>query len=529
MKQSILFFIIMLLLNGIDSNAQVNRIWDYTFDPISNYEASGNSITVLPSGKAVGVGVFRNSSVQSTKNALICTDENGNLFYVDTMVLGAGFKMVLYDGFSNLYAAATLNSDTLSISKLVVAKFDTGFSSVQYFVPDSGTTSPGYNVLYLTMLSNGNIAIASRWDAFPYRCLSLYCLDPAGNVLWERVDSSFQFGYNVRIIADSSGGLYAAGSGRDTSNSDDFIFITHLKTDGASDWTYRYYSPAQIVADMRDIELDITGHLYIAGNVMDTAGQVGILMKLDTLGNVLWNNPVSALAFTKICTDYDGNIYGAAVPLNGIDVYTIEKFDSAGTSLSSSAFQLSGYFASELGDLQMLNGSVFVATGGLFVWSVPVSDQFLVAMDTSLNVIGYDIFDSLNGLGEKAHSIAFGINGDVYVCGRVNYEDQFETSNIGIAKYEVINIINKVSEVNKNNFEVYPNPSQGEITFRWDHTLGEQALIKVFDNKGVEVFHAQIKVLIGQKSYRLNLETGLYHATIETDQGRMVKKICILN
>ncbi len=527
-KQFFLVSLVLSLMIRQSLNAQVSRLWEYSFNPITNYEASGSSIVVLPSGNAVSVGSFRNSSNFNTKNILIHTDVNGTLLYVDTSVLGPGYKKVVYDGHADLYALATFYNDTLPISKILVAKYNSSFTDIKILIPDSGISSPGYDVLDMSLSANGNIVIASRWDAFPLVCLSLLCMDTAGTVLWERVDSVFQFSYDVKLLPDAGGGMYVAGSGKDTSNSEDFIFVSHYTSSGHRDWSYKYYSPAQFFADMTDMIIDITGSIYVSGNVMDSVGQVGVLFKFDLLGNLLWNRPILPLAYSRIISDNSGNVYGVSVPLNGIDVFTIEKLDSAGTIIDSSSFQLSGYFASELGDICMLDSGNFVVTGGLFVLSFPKSDQFLAAMDTSLNLLGYDIFDSLNLLGETGKAIGVGEDGNVYVCGRLNFENQFETSNIGLIKYNVTGLVNNISENLSGSFDVFPNPSTGEITFKWADSPSRHSLIRIFDNAGTEVFRDFVTGQYDRTTYQLQLKSGFYHAVVESGNGRVVKKVCII-
>ncbi|MBK6989434.1 MAG: hypothetical protein IPH33_15080 [Bacteroidetes bacterium] len=424
------------------ASSQINRSWDYSFNPPNNYEASGNCITVLPSGKTITGGIYK-SSTGTNRNTLLLIDKSGNFLDVDTSNPGFGYRKVIYDGNGNIFAAATLNNDSLPINKIVVARFDTTFSNRQFFVPDSITTFPGYDVLDMTLLSNSTIVVASHWDAFPIVSLSLLCMDFAGNVLWERIDSSFEFSYDVKLLPDSSGGLFVAGSGRDTSTSTNFIFAFHYSSSGVRDWSVTHYSP-QPFADMNDIVMDINKNIYISGIIMDSVGQEGILMKLDTIGNVLWNKSILPLPYSRLTTDNHGNIYGAVVPQNGLDVLTIEKLDSSGTFINSTSFQSATYFTSDLGDFRMLENGIIAATGGLYVLSFPKTDLYIATFDTSLSLLGYDIYNSQNLLGEKGNAISEVSNSNVYVCGRFNFENQFETSNIGVAKYDLSGIINGV-------------------------------------------------------------------------------------
>ena len=508
------------------SYSQITRDWEYSYNPINNYEASGQSITVLPSGKTITAGLYK-SSTGNNKNAMLFLDESGAFLDVDTSNPGFGYRKVIYDGKGNVFAAATLSNDSLPINKTVVARFDTTFSNRQFFIPDSTTTFPGYDVLDMSILSNSTIVVASHWDAFPLVNLSLICMDSTGIVLWERVDSIFEFGYDVKLLADSSGGVYVAGSGRDTSTSINFIFISHYSSTGVRDWFVKQYS-SQSFADMNDIIMDVNKNLYVSGTVMDSTGQVGILMKLDTLGNVLWDKPIQPLSYLRLTSDDNGNIYGAVVPQNGIDVLTIEKLDSSGTFIISNSYQNSFYFTSDLGDFRMLKNGIIAATGGLYVLSFPKTDLFFVALDTSLNILGNDIYNSINLLGEKGHAMCESTDGNVYVCGRFNFENQFETSNIGVAKYDLSGLINGITNITSVDLEIFPNPSIGNFTMRWRATPMGKINIQIFNSLGMNVFNDAPSETLGQIEYHLNLIPGIYHAVVETDHKRIVTKISIV-
>ena len=82
-----------------------------------------------------------------------------------------------------------------------------------------------------------------------------------------------------------------------------FIFISHYSSTGVRDWFVKQYS-SQSFADMNDIIMDVNKNLYVSGTVMDSTGQVGILMKLDTLGNVLWDKPIQPLSYLRLTSEW---------------------------------------------------------------------------------------------------------------------------------------------------------------------------------------------------------------------------------
>lgn len=195
------------MLFSSNAKSQLLRTWTYSYNPVGNYESSGNSIVSLPSGNAVTAGVYT-ATTGSRKNTLLLTDASGMLLQEDTSVIGFGYRKIIYDGNAHIYSAATLTNDSLPVSKIVVAKFDTAFGVRRFFVPDSSTTFPIYDVQDFALLVNERIVVASHWDAFPFVCLSLTCMDSSGSVLWERIDSSFQFETsNIGILKYDLSGL----------------------------------------------------------------------------------------------------------------------------------------------------------------------------------------------------------------------------------------------------------------------------------------------------------------------------------
>lgn len=517
--------ILSCIVNHDLAFSQIIRSWDFSYNQISNYEAVGQSIIVLPSGKSVTAGTFK-SSTENRKNALLLVDESGTFLDVDTSNPGFGYRKVIYDGNGTIYAAATLSNDSLPINKLVVARFDTTFSDRHFFVPDSATTFPGYDVLDMSILSNSTIVVASHWDAFPLVNLSLLCMDTSGTVLWERIDSSFEFGYDVKLLADSSGGLFVAGSGRDTSTAQNFVFVSHYLSQGIRDWFVQNYS-SQPYAELNDVIIDINKNLYVSAILMDSTGQVGRLMKLDSLGNVLWDNSILPLPYSGIVSDDHGNIYGVTIPQNGVDVLTIEKLDSSGTFINRNSYQNNFYFTSDLGDLRMLDNGIIAATGGLYVLSFPKSDLYFVTFDTSLTLTGYDIFNSQNLLGEYGRSISDLSNNSVYVCGRFNFENQFETCNIGIAKYDLSGLLNGISSFNSIDLMIFPNPSTGNFRIKSTTPWKSKLQIHIFKMLGEAVYKNIFPAPSDELEFRLDLKPGIYFATFESEKNRFVSKISI--
>ena len=225
----ILLSIALNLFLSENSSGQVNRLWDYDFIPTGNYESIGYSIAALPSGVNITGGIYKNINNTNSLNALIVLNSAGGLLHADTVTAGFGFVRVLYDGFSSVYAVGSLHNDTNTARNLLICKMDTVTWQTNFFVPDSSATIY-YDPLDMSFLSSGNLIVASRMDNFPLYRLALTSMNPSGSVAWQVVDSSFEINYDLKILPESSGGFFVAGSGRDTSTTYDFIFVSHFNS-----------------------------------------------------------------------------------------------------------------------------------------------------------------------------------------------------------------------------------------------------------------------------------------------------------
>ncbi len=524
---SYVFLAVVLILFSINSKAQLTRTWVYSYNHPANLEAAGNCIVHLDHGVTITGGYYKSNTNPDSRNILVFTDDAGTLIKADSSTIGFGYSKIIKGGTSSYFAVGTLLNDSSTARNILIAKIDSASLNINYFVPDSNPAI-GYDPMDMILLNNNNILIGSRRDDFPMIQLSLTCMDDAGNLVWQTLDTTFEIKYDLKLLPDEIGGFFAAGTGRDILTSEDFIFVAHFDLNGIRDWFFRQASTSTSFADFLDIVKDHSGHLWTSGVLMDSTGQVGTLLKLDISGNLVWKHPVAPNPYLKILSDENNFIYGATVPSNGLDVFTIEKLDSAGTFLYSTNFQLTGYFNSVLYDLQMLDGGNLAFTGDLYVLSFPKPDLYLAIYDTALNLVDYDIYNASNFLGESGRAVVKGAGNDLYLCGRLNYENQFETCNLGVLKYDLQIIDNIDKNKISTNFEFFPNPSTGAIFIKCENLPRGKNIFTVFDAFGKEVFTDYSTNLNGTSNYNLNLSEGLYYLTLNNGETRISKKLLIM-
>ena len=86
-----------------------------------------------------------------------------------------------------------------------------------------------------------------------------------------------------------------------------------------------------------------------------------------------------------------------------------------------------------------------------------------------------------------------------------------------------------ISNLNENNFEIFPNPNNGQFTIQFKKNT-EPFRISLVNSIGVLVFDKDLNFSGNQKGLNMNLkelESGLYFIEIETNAKRLFEKVII--
>lgn len=129
----------------------------------------------------------------------------------------------------------------------------------------------------------------------------------------------------------------------------------------------------------------------------------------------------------------------------------------------------------------------------------------------TINAGGPDNYASLPALGTS-------VNGDIkFDCPALSVTYLLVTS-------DIINSINDITD--ECSVNIYPNPTQGEITIESADFNFNQ--IEIFDMTGKKVFTQQTAIPIGQPlDLKLNIAKGLYFIRLSGDRKQAIKKIIV--
>jgi len=76
----------------------------------------------------------------------------------------------------------------------------------------------------------------------------------------------------------------------------------------------------------------------------------------------------------------------------------------------------------------------------------------------------------------------------------------------------------------KGNFNVYPNPSNGQVKISWDKKFSS---IKVFNPQGQIVYHKEFSLEVEKTKEKLELTSGVYFVILQNKNSSAIKKIII--
>lgn len=155
------------------------------------------------------------------------------------------------------------------------------------------------------------------------------------SVSWGKYNSfSNQSGSNsYDVTVDSSQNVYVAGTYKTSSccNNTSRGFLTKYNSSGTRQWTaQRARNTGTTENIFYGVTLDGSSRPVVAGTYNATSGDVGIIMKFDTSGTVVWQTHLTANAprFRSIAKDSSNNYYvGGSTNNDGL----VAKYNDSGT------------------------------------------------------------------------------------------------------------------------------------------------------------------------------------------------------
>ena len=175
---------------------------------------------------------------------------------------------------------------------------------------------------------------------------------------------------------------------------------------------------------------------------------------------------------------------GAAINFNASDVITIDNEDDLELALPSSAFS------------------------GTLTWTAPGGATYI---SNTVNLV--DVLDG--GAEEGLWSVS------------VDFSPNCSTSPQVFNFSVVVNAPLSVDENDFDDLQVYPNPSQGELTVKSSNNL-EEALITLSDVQGRVIYSNEKPEKLSPNAFKLNLKSlsrGTYFLMIKNDLKQSIRKI----
>ncbi|MFC1733848.1 SBBP repeat-containing protein, partial [candidate division KSB1 bacterium] len=334
-------------------------------------------------------------------------------------------------------------------------------------------------------------------------------LSASGDLIWvKKVGGQFNFDSDA-IKVDIWGNIYVTGIFYDTVDfnpgpgiynlsavGEKDIFILKLDSLGDFIWARKIGGPDNDY--VKDIELDITGNIYVLGDFKDTVDfdpdsgvhniiPIGekdfFLLKLNSSGNFIWVNNSGAanetvqgrsLAIHSSGDIYSTGLYTGQVDFNpgpGICYLTgssrtfIQKIDTTGAFLWAK-----GLFCQS--DAIDVDSSGNVVISGIYwdsvdfdpgpnvhmVFSEGAMDIFILKLDSIGNLIWVK---SMGGIWQEfVHSITVDVSGSIYTTGIFSYTVDFDPG---------LNVFNLSTN---GNYEIFVQKLDASGNFKWARKWG---------------------------------------------------------
>jgi hypothetical protein len=551
--------------NGLNSpGANANFGTGITHDKLGNSIVTGFSSTIISFKTSTGfdtlfpkgyqdfyvakidangncLWVFDIGAVNDTTNSMsCCIDANGNIFVTGYFTGTIDFNPGI--GINNLTAKSN-NGD------IFVAKYDANGNYLWAFnMGGNGNLgSQGYNSNQggsITADANGNIFVTGFFqgtaDFNPSTSVDTLKTKGNSDVWLAKYDANgnYQWAFNIGSIGqdnngqcvsvDTKGNVFITGYFSGTADFDQSVGTHTLTAYGKSDIFLAKYN---------------TNGNYLwafnAGCLGGTKYAQGIGVSVDTTGGVFMTGGFSGT------TDF--NPGAGTNNLNPIGTYQnifLAKYDSSGNYLwafkiGSTTHNNFGLSVSNDGNNVLLSGD-FGGTGDFDpstnthnITSAGIRDLFLAKYDANSNYIWAFTVGSISSYSE-AYSVSADINGNVWLTGYyqgtnndfdpnagTDYLNCTGLQDIFIAKYSTSPTGIKQFENKNTDVEVYPNPSNGNISISSTENIKE---LRVYDILGNIISTTYPE----KKDVKITIENeGVYFIHLNSSQEASFKKVIV--
>jgi hypothetical protein len=471
----------------------------------------------------VGSDIGKNIRFDKAGNVLLCGDIAGDAKFRGMLRKGHG----LSDGFVAKY---NTNGSLQWVQLLGGIKVDKA----------SDCAADNNNAVFVTGYFEDSMSVGNK-GAKSKGLSDIYVakIDAGGNPVWLKTFGGAKTDQAYSIITDNSGNVYLCGTyttaiqlGSFTLNSTNGFpesFIVKLDNNGSVIWAKSskaaYTNTANSLCLLNNGDIAVTGYFSLSYtfdtttvNASSTNYQV-FIARLDENGNLRWLKSAGGGyddVANSICTD-------------GTNVF-ICGYSSGSANFGAFNISNSGYndpFVAkfnEQGICQWANrgegtkldigngiccdqyGNVYAT--GFYEYNITFSGRSISGPDRNIFMVSYDNNGNIRWLqnaGESGTDCGLGINvdaqGNVYNTGYYLYRCIFGTTLLPLPEAEDIYLAKLdqatvgISNENTIEFSIYPNPTQGQLTFQGDlpyglsysvyNSLGELVTSSTLHNKTI--------------------------------------------
>lgn len=352
--------------------------------------------------------------------------------------------------------------------------------------------------------------------------------DTNGNVtsLWEYGDT---LGLVSSYIIRTSDNGYLFGAGIWNTDYVSHIFLMKLDSNGNIQWkkiVLPYYNWAEeLVTDL----IETPDHYYIAEIYQSSGGNDAgqkIMLKIDTLGNILWSTQLThgyrtSIRNQTVATD-SGYIYvdNTNYIFTSFGFSRISFVDTGGILQWSKVFYNSGisYSGITLNNQGgfYLYGTISAGNGNIIVTEL---DQHADSMRSF--IFGYSTSYEYPRFFEQLDDNRLAFIGSTKTSGSSTSDIYFvviDTSGNFSAGYE--NVLPRKSEV-----MIFPNPTNNTFTIKYISTK-EKTEVEIMNVLGENVYTVK---LFGKNEYVVdaNLAKGIYFVRVYDEEKYVVQKLIV--
>lgn len=574
MKTQLLLMITIAFLIFGKSYGQADGTLDTSFNPGTGADNNVWQNFALPDGKILIAGGYNNFNGNSSVERITRLNSDGSIdptFIPATAPNGIGSyndQLVAVQSDGKILA----NHSELDFVRLNTnGTLDTSFSG-------------GYfnNVIHdIAQQSDGKILVCGRFTQYKGLAVPNFIVRLNADGTRDNTFNTFGTGFAgtatpvaIDVMAVQTDGKIIVGGNFETYNGQPQSFLARLNTDGSLDTSFNVTTQFSTGSGVLDLAIQFDGKIIVGGTFTYTsAGQSKYnIVRLNTDGtqDTTFDVGVFSLAgytwtcgITTIVPQASGKVIvgGTYTAYNGQPQKGIARLNNDGSldstfNTGTGFTDLSFFQAPEVyclsmqpdgkiivsGNFKSYNGQSIIRTARLHSSGPPAAPSNLTAVpynsillnwqDNSNNEDGFNIYSATNINGPwslitttAANTTSYihsGLTNGVEYFYRVSAFNSNGASSYSNTSSAVENTL-AVSEIDREKMMIYPNPANGFVKISNIH---QNSKITVYDLSG-KIVHSEKSKASETTINSENFVSGVYYVLIESNEGKITKKIIV--